>query len=124
MVQKIFARASNLLHNMSHQAQVAFDQDIAGVQVAGGGAFQIVFFLLGGQRLGEAAALQLQRVKQPAQHQPYGRQHCITSKLTLFGKASPNSLFIGTQQSKPETLAAGKVIFRSGFAKLFMIAAL
>jgi hypothetical protein len=31
MVQKIFARASNLLHNVGYQAQVALDQDIAGI---------------------------------------------------------------------------------------------
>lgn len=38
MVQKIFARASILLHNMGHQAQIAFNQDIAGGQIAGCGA--------------------------------------------------------------------------------------
>ena len=55
MVQKIFARASILLHNVSHQAQVALNQDVASLQIALGGLLQIVPFLLRRQGAGEAA---------------------------------------------------------------------
>jgi hypothetical protein len=38
-------------------------------------------FLLGGERAGERAGLQLQGVHQPAEHQPHGCGHSITSQI-------------------------------------------
>lgn len=75
MVQKLFARASTLVHNMRYQAQVALDEDIAGLQIAFRGQFQIARFLLRRQRPREAARGQLQGIQQAAQHQPYGCKH-------------------------------------------------
>ena len=75
IVQKIFARASILLHNMRHQAQVTLDKNISGIQVTPGCQFQIVSFFLGCQWLGKAPGGQLQRTKQRTEHQPYGCQH-------------------------------------------------
>lgn len=72
MVQKIFARASNLLHDMRHQAQVALNENIAGLQIPLGGFFQIVALFLGRQGFGKAARLQLQRIEHIAQDQPNG----------------------------------------------------
>ena len=60
MVQKIFARASILLHNMGNQAEVAFDENITCFQISLGASGKIVFFFLLGQGLGKASGLQLQ----------------------------------------------------------------
>ena len=45
----------SVVHDMSNQAEVAFDEDVAGFQVALGAEVQVVFLLLGGQGFGEAA---------------------------------------------------------------------
>lgn len=60
MVQKMFARASILLHHMGHQAQVALNEDIPGIQVPLGREGQVVFLLFFGQRFGKASRLKLQ----------------------------------------------------------------
>ena len=66
MVQKVFARASILLHDMGNQPEVAFDKDITCFQVALGAKGKVMPFFFLGQRFGEAAGLQLQRIKQAA----------------------------------------------------------
>ena len=55
MVQKVFARASILLHDMGHEPQISLDEDIPGLQVALGAAAEIFPLLFGGERLGKAA---------------------------------------------------------------------
>ena len=63
MVQKMFARASILLHNVGNQSEVAFDKDVPGLQVSLGGPLQqmLLFFL--GKWFWETAGLQLQGVQ-------------------------------------------------------------
>ena len=46
-------------HDMGNQAEVAFDEGVSGVQVAGGGALQAIPFLFGAQGTGEAAGGEL-----------------------------------------------------------------
>ena len=65
-------RALSFLHNMGHQAEVAFHQDIAGLHVPLGGEGQVAAFFFLGQRFGKAAGGQLQRLEQTAEHQPCG----------------------------------------------------
>lgn len=45
--------ASTLVHNVRHQAEIAFDQNVAGLQIALGAAFQVYALLFGGERLRE-----------------------------------------------------------------------
>ena len=60
MVQKMFLRASTLLHNVGNQAQVALDENVPGLQIPLGASVQQFPFLLFGQGFWEAAGLQLQ----------------------------------------------------------------
>ena len=55
MDQKIFARASILLHDMRHQAQVVFNEDVSRLQVSLGASLEVVLFFLLSQGTGEAA---------------------------------------------------------------------
>lgn len=89
MVQKIFARASNLLHDMGDQAEIALDEDVPGFRVALPGQSQVVLLLLGGEGLGEAACGELQGIDQRAERQPNCRDHGFHLHLTLFAHARP-----------------------------------
>ena len=62
-------------HNVGDQAQVALDENIAGIQIPLLGQFQVVLLLLGGEGLGEAAGGKLQGIQQGAEYQPYGSDH-------------------------------------------------
>ena len=83
MVQKIFACASTVLHNMGNQAQVALDEYVAGTNVTLGSQIQIIPLLLGGQGFWKTAGLQLQGIHHACQHQPYGGVHIrLTSAIS------------------------------------------
>lgn len=75
VLHRKFPRALSLIHDMCHQAEVAFDEDIPCLQVPLGSEGEIVLFLLRAQRLGEASCAQLQGIEQTAEHQPYGNGH-------------------------------------------------
>jgi hypothetical protein len=55
-----FARASNLLHNMRYQAQIAFDENVSGFQIPLTASFQIVLLFLRCQGFREASGGELQ----------------------------------------------------------------
>ena len=89
--QRKFARASILLHDVGHQAKVAFDEDVSGIFVSGGGKGQVVPLLLGGEGPGKAAGGKLQRAQQGAEQQPNRAEHISTSTATLCAPARPFS---------------------------------
>ena len=89
-----FPRALSLIHKVGHQAQVAFDEDIPGLQVSGGGQGQVVPLLLGGEGPGKAAGGKLQRAQQGAEQQPNRAEHTSTSSATLCAPARPFSAFL------------------------------
>ena len=55
---------------MGHQAEVAFYEDVAGLQIALGGKLQIMPLLLLRQGPGEASGGQLQGIQKAAEYQP------------------------------------------------------
>ena len=59
---------------MRHQTQIPLDEYVAGRQIALGGQFQLVTFLLRTQRLGEGAAGpgEAQGLQHTAEYQPCG----------------------------------------------------
>ena len=75
MVQKIFARASNLLHNMCDQAEVVFNQEVSRLNVPVGGLLQVLTLLLGSKGFGKAAGLQLQGIEHTADDEPDRWKH-------------------------------------------------
>ena len=69
---------------MRYQAQIPLHQNISCLQVSLGGQRQKLLFLLLGQRLGEAAGMKLERIKQAAQQQPDVCKHLLHLSTTLF----------------------------------------
>ena len=70
VLHRKFPRALSLVHDVGHQAKVAFDEDVSGIFVSGGGKGQVVPLLLGGEGPGEASGGQLQGIQKAAEHQP------------------------------------------------------
>ena len=83
--------ALSLIHDVRHQAQIAFNEDVSGVQISLVGKLYVIALLLPGQRLGEGAGGQLQRVQQCAEHQPSRKQHHTSPQHTLFAVGCPFS---------------------------------
>ena len=78
-------------HNMGHQAQVAFDQHIPGIQISRLGQSKITAFFFRRQWFWKTSCRQGQRTKQGIEHQPCGEQHlssphdnCILPCLSSF----------------------------------------
>ena len=89
MVQKMFARASTLVHDMGNQPQVPFDEDISRLYVPLGRQSKILPFLLLGKGLGETAGVQLKGIQQRAEHQIGGCQHFHHLSHTVFPGVCP-----------------------------------
>ena len=65
-----FPCALSLIHDMGHQAEVAFYENVAGLQITLSGALQIMPLLLLRQGPGEASGGQLQGIQKAAEYQP------------------------------------------------------
>ena len=81
IIQIISPRASILLHDMGHQPQVPFHQDVPGLQIPFGCTLQIIPLLFLGQWFGEGPGGQLQGIQQAAEHQPGSSDHCHHLRL-------------------------------------------
>ena len=63
-------RALSLIHDMGHQAEVAFYENVAGLQITLSGALQIMPLFLLRQGPGKTSGGQLQRIQKAAEYQP------------------------------------------------------
>ena len=97
--QRKFARASILLHNMRHEAQVALDQHVPGIQIPLCRFVQIIAFFLLRQGFGERAGLKLQGVQQCAEHQPHSGQHAHHLRCKLIRHSLSSFLWENSTQN-------------------------
>ena len=83
-----------LFHDVRDEAEVAFDENVAGFQIACCAALQVHALLLGGQRLRKrAAAGDAQRCEHTAEHQPdcCGKHRLSPPQKAYVRPASPDS---------------------------------
>lgn len=80
-----YLRASILLHDVGHQAEIALDEDVAGGQVALGCQSHVVPFFFRGQGFWKGrTGIQAQRVDHSAENQPDGcGKHFFTSAFSV-----------------------------------------
>ena len=74
-------------HNMGHQTQVAFNEDIARLQIPSCSLFQVFLLLFCGQGLGKAAGAEAEGIEHTAQHENRrSRDHFLTSCQPVYSR--------------------------------------